>query len=1147
MTVSLPAPLPVPGRVRPFDLSGPLPTGVTVLEASAGTGKTFTIAALTARYIAEGRPLEDLLLVTFTRMATGELRDRVRQRLVSVENGLDRALNGAAPGDDDDRVVRFLADGPVDELAQRQRRLARALTDFDAATISTTHGFCDEVLSGLGVAGDAEPDATFVEDVGELVEEVVDDFYIRKFCRGGRPPFDREEGMLIARKAVDNWSAAIEPQAARPDSPPDVRRRFATAVRAEVERRKRRGGVLTYDDLLTRLRDTLADPVRGPAACERLRARYKVALVDEFQDTDPVQWEIMRRAFGDAETDSTLVLIGDPKQAIYAFRGADVYAYLDARGHAATVATLETNWRSDKVLLDAYDALFGDATLGHPGIPYRRVAAVAAHREPGLVGAPNSTALRLRVVDRDDGNVELTPGGYVRAFSGRLHIAADLAADVVRLLSSPGTIRAKGRVRPGDLAVLVRTHRHAGEVHDALHAVGVPAVITGAGSVFGTPTAREWLRLLEALERPTSRPRASSAALTSFAGWTASQMAAAGEADWEELHAKLHRWTNLLRRRGVASLLEAITYEESLPARVLAGAGGERALTDLRHAGQLLHGAATAEQLGVTALTAWLRQRIADADEDAGNEERSRRLESDSEAVQVLTIHRSKGLEFPVVYYPYLWDPMIFDKNPPVFHDPANGDARTIDVGGPGGRDYNRHHEQFVREERGEELRLTYVALTRARHQAVVWWAGSWESRNSALSRLLFSRDADGDVAAEGADVPADDVVIGRFQELAEAAPGCISVERSDGGDGARWAPGAPTAVQLVACPFDRALDTSWRRTSYSGITAAAHDAGDARVGSEPEQGVVNDEDLPPVVPPVAVPGAAADESALRSVPLLLGPMPGGVDVGTFVHSVLEVTDFGAPDLDNELRANVARERSRQNVDVGDLDTVVAGLRAAISTPLGPLVDDVRLRDIAPTDRLNELWFELPLVGGDRPLADLSVASIGDLLRRYLRPGDPFAGYANRLDDPTLAGDLRGYLAGSLDMVIRLPAVAGGGDGAPRFAVVDHKTNRLGGREEELTAWSYRPAALIEEMERAHYPLQALLYSAALHRYLRWRLPGYDPARNLAGVVYLFLRGMVGAGAPRVDGQPCGVLAWNPPAALIVALSDLLDEGAPAA
>ncbi|MGH2950069.1 MAG: UvrD-helicase domain-containing protein, partial [Solirubrobacteraceae bacterium] len=191
----------------PFDVSGPLPTGVTVLEASAGTGKTFTIAALAARYVAEGRPLDQLLLVTFTRMATGELRDRVRERLVTAERGLERALAGAPP---DDEVVRLLTQADVEA---RRARLARALADFDAATIATTHGFCQEVLGGLGVAGDVEPGVTFVEDIGDLVEEVVDDLYVRRFHRRGMPQFPRAEAMRIARAAVANPAARIEPEA----------------------------------------------------------------------------------------------------------------------------------------------------------------------------------------------------------------------------------------------------------------------------------------------------------------------------------------------------------------------------------------------------------------------------------------------------------------------------------------------------------------------------------------------------------------------------------------------------------------------------------------------------------------------------------------------------------------------------------------------------------------------------------------------------------------------------------------------------------------------------------------------------------------------------------------------------------------------
>jgi exodeoxyribonuclease V beta subunit len=1124
--------------VRPFDICGPLPTGVTVLEASAGTGKTFTIAALAARYVADGMPLHELLLVTFTRMATGELRERVRERLVGAEQGLDRALAGAAHSDE---IVALLADGSRELVAERRRRLGRALADFDAATIATTHGFCQEALGGLGVAGDVEPDYTFVEDLSDLLEEVVDDLYVRRFHGRETPAFNRAEAVRVAQIAVANPAARLEPAAAPEDSIAAMRRRLAQAVRDELARRKRHLGVMSYDDLLTRLDDALQGP-GGRAVAARLQARYRVVLVDEFQDTDPVQWDIMRRAFGAGGV--TLVLIGDPKQAIYAFRGADVYAYLEAARAAGARATLEVNWRSDQGLIDAYDALFGGARLGHEGIVYRRVRAAEANQAPRLSGAPSPAALRVRVVPRDEPTVGLTSRGFARAATAREHIAKDLAADLAALLASgaeietraqDGALLRRERVRPGHVAVLVRTHRDAALVRDALDEDGIPAVINGAGSVFGAAPARDWLRLLEAIERPASSPRARSAALTTFLGWTTERVASAREEDWEELHRLLHQWARVLRVRGVAALTETMTLGEGLPERVLRTIDGERRLTDLRHVGQLLHAAATAEQMGAAALTSWLRRQIAASDEDTSDEDRSRRLESDAEAVQVLTIHRSKGVEFPIVYYPYLWEPgwIPRDPRPIFFHDPNAGDERVIDVG-MDGPDYPRHRRQHEAEQRGEDLRLAYVALTRAQHQAVVWWAGSWDSRNSALSRLLFARDAEGDVPPAGASPPSDAAATTRLQALAAEAPGAIGVERSTLRAPAAWSEAVSAAPSLLAARFDRQLDWRWRRTSYSAITAGAHEA---RVGSEPEESVVSDEE--PVAAPPAV--APEDEQAatLRAVPSRLAAMPVGVRTGTFVHAVLEAADFAAADLDAELAARAGAALAHRHVDVGDPAAVVAGLRAALETPLGPLLGGLRLRDVARADRLDELLFELPLVGGDAPTGRVTLEAIGAVLRGHLPDGDPLAGYAVRLDDPALRQDLRGYLTGSIDLVVR----ARDGDGAPRFAVVDYKTNWLGAPGDELSAYHYRPSALAAEMQRSHYALQALLYTVALHRYLRWRLPGYDPARNLAGVLYLFLRGMVGSRTPARDGTPCGVFAWRTPSTLAERLSDVLDGG----
>ncbi len=1116
-----------------FDLCGPLPSGVTVLEASAGTGKTYTIAALAARYVAEGMPLQRLLLITFTRMATGELRDRVRERLVGCEQELSRILAGAHETNLDP-VVALLASGDRDQVERRRARLARAVADFDAGTIATTHGFCQEVLAELGTVGDLDPETAFVEDLSDVLEEVLDDLYVRRFAaRREAERFTRAEALKIARAAALHPMAALEPRDEPAESAAAMRYRLANVVREELERRKRRLAIMTYDDLLTRLNDTLGGP-SGPAARERLGNRFEVVLVDEFQDTDPIQWQILHRAF--AVEGVTLVLIADPKQAIYAFRDADVYAYLTAAKAAQTHATLRENRRSDQALLDAYDVLFAGARLGDPDIVYREVRAAAENQTPRLTGAPSGAALRVRIVPRDAAGMEQTFNGFATVASARSYIARDLAADVVSLLSSGATVeqrapdgRPTGRepVCPRHIAVLVRTHTTADLVREELQAARVPAVINGAGSVFATPAAHDWLRLLESIERPSSALRARTVALTPFLGWSAERVATASDEEWEGLHRRLHGWNRILRDSGVAALSEAIMIGEELAARVLASSDGERRLTDLRHLAQLLHRAASAERLGVTALRGWLAERILDAEREDDEQERARRLESDAEAVQVLTIHRSKGLEFPIVYCPFLWDPTwIRSREPVSFHDPAMGNRHTIDVGLEG-RTFNRHARQHLVEQRGEDLRLAYVALTRAKHQAVIWWAGSKDSRNSPLGRLLFAKDADGNVAPYGENTPTDAVAGQAFAALAERAPGRIGVERATLGRPIAWSPPLERPVELLAASFDRELDLRWRRTSYSDITSEAHEA---LVGSEPEEPNLSDEPETPTPVPAPVPSDLGPE---LDRPSPLAAMPVGVQFGTFVHAVLEAADFAAADLEAELSERVAAAGSRRPAELVDPHAAIRGLRAAIETPL---IDGLRLRDVARADRLNELEFELPLVGGDDPTGRLTLRAIAAVLRAKLPAGDPMADYAARLEDPTLRSSVRGFLTGSIDLVMRL--------GGPRFAIVDYKTNWLGPVGEPLTLRHYAPAALAAEMNRAQYGLQALLYMVALHRYLRWRLPGYDPDRHLAGVLYLFLRGMAGADAPTVNGEPCGVFAWRPPGAALGALSDVLDQGA---
>ncbi|MDX6245552.1 MAG: exodeoxyribonuclease beta subunit, partial [Frankiales bacterium] len=563
-----------------FDLLGPLPYGTTVLEASAGTGKTFTIAALVARYVAEGvATMDQLLVVSFSRESTRELRERVRERLVSARDGL------LGPVDPDDAVLLQLADvGPL-ELVLRHRRLEDALSSFDAATVTTTHGFCQEMLLALGTAGDLDPDATLVEDVADLVREVADDLYLRQWARPGAGPPDLkpEEFRELASAAAKDRTSELLP-AMDTDGTPGLRARIADGVQQEVDKRKRRQHLIDFDDLQLRLAAVLTDPTNGPAALSRLRERYTIVLVDEFQDTDPVQWQILRDPF---HGHSTLVLIGDPKQAIYGFRGADVFAYLEARDAASTVSTLPTSYRSDAGLLDGLAAVFRGAALGDPRI--RVLPVTAVHPGRLVTVADHAAPVRLRVLARD--GLPVLRSGLLSTKVARPAVAADLTAEVVSMLSGDAVLHPRNGaperpVHPGDIAVLVRYNSEAQLVAGQLRAAGVPVVVTARTSVFSTTAAQEWQLLLQALEQPHRTTRVRRLALSCFVGLTAADLADRGDAEADLLGQQLRTWVRVLDERGVAALFEAVSLSQKLQERLLGQVGGERLLTDLRHIAQ---------------------------------------------------------------------------------------------------------------------------------------------------------------------------------------------------------------------------------------------------------------------------------------------------------------------------------------------------------------------------------------------------------------------------------------------------------------------------------------------------------------------------------------------------------------------------------
>ncbi|WP_431238061.1 exodeoxyribonuclease V subunit beta [Mycolicibacterium aichiense] len=1090
-----------------FDLVGPLPAprSTTVLEASAGTGKTFALAGLVTRYVAEGAAtLEQMLLITFSRSATQELRDRVRAQIVQAVRAFD---DPSVVGDN--QVVQHLLDGTPEQRADRRTRLRDALAGFDAATIATTHQFCHLVLKSLGVAGDSDTGVELVESLDDLVGEIVDDLYLAHFGRDRDDPvLTHRDALRLAREAVRNPAAELRPVDPDPDSRAAVCLHFVTDVMREMEIRKRRGGILGYDDLLTRLADALTEE-DAPARL-RMHQRWPVVMVDEFQDTDPVQWKVIDRAFSNC---STLILIGDPKQAIYAFRGGDIITYLEAADTAGDKQTLGTNWRSDSALVDRLQVVLRQAQLGDPRIVVHDVE--AHHRGSRLAGASCNDPFRLRVVSRETfrrRGIQNVPIDDIRT-----HIGKDLAADVGALLASGATFGGR-KIEAGDIAVIVEKHRDARVCFGALTDAGIPAVYSGDSDVFESDAAADWLALLDAFDQPHRAGLVRAAASTMFFGYDAKALAQGGDLLTDRIAETLREWAGHARESGVAAVFEAAQLR-GMSDRVLSWRGGERQMTDLAHITQLLQDAAHRERYSLPALRDWLRKQREDPGSAA---ERNRRLDNDAGAVQVLTVWASKGLQYPIVYLPFAFNRNVQEQDLVLYHEDSR---RCLHIGGKDSPDYNRVSALGRQESASDDSRLTYVALTRAQAQVVAWWAPSRDEPNGGLSRLLRGR-APGDPTVPDMCQPAkisDEDALTRLREWAAAA-GPVLEESIIASPVTLAGPEPPK--ELGVRHFHRGIDTTWRRTSYSGLIRAAETTG---VGSEPEVIQLDDE-----VADIAVsaPPSGAD------VPSPMADLPTGATFGSLVHAVLETADPFAGDLTAELQTQIERHSVWWPVDV-DAAELAAALVPMHDTPLGPLAAGLTLRQIGMRDRLCEMDFEFPLAGGDltavRP--EIRLADVGRLLGDHLPTDDPLSPYVERLSSGALgAQSLRGYLSGSVDAVLRIPDGAG-----HRYLVVDYKTNWLGESERPLSAADYDRARMAEAMLHSDYPLQALLYSVVLHRFLRWRQPGYQPEQHLGGVLYLFVRGMCGPDTPTAGEHPAGVFSWRPPAALVTAVSDLLD------
>ncbi len=1196
--------------LRRLDLFATPLSGVNLIEASAGTGKTYTITGLYLRLVLEaGIPVERILVVTYTVAATAELKDRIRERLAAARDAFE---HGSADPFETELLTRL--DTPVHrDLALR--RLDNAIRGFDQAAVYTIHGFCQRVLADSAFESGMAFETELLADERELAQEIVDDYWRRRCyvasplfvdfllsrkhtpesllqdlkshlgkpylqLRGPGPAaatealeaaFDtayraaREswtqyggdlERLLTGNPALNGnkyrktslpgWCRRLDELLApeRPDLPdflaesknnPDRLAKFATATladatkpgkttpehpffvacqalkdsfdalqaafeqrlrglkaelldyaRTELAERKRRRRVQSYDDLLLNLYQALESP-RGERLAARVRGRYPAALIDEFQDTDPVQYHNFRRIYAGAE--APVFLVGDPKQAIYSFRGADIFAYLAARRDAAARYTLDVNWRSDPELIRAVNALFGH---GHRPFLFETIPFVAARpaplERPALTeSGQTAPPLRFWLVKRAPDNKPVAKEAAVP------RIARAVAAEIARLLNAGvrGEVRLGERsLDGGDMAVLVRSHRQGRAVRRALMDLGVPSVQQAQDNVFESREALDLERLLMAVAEPGREALARAALATELVGESGEVLYALGEDErhWERRLESFHEYHRLWREQGFIRFFRALLDGEDIPRRLLAFRDGERRLTNLLHLGELLQAEALRARPGMEGLIQWLAQnRQATVGENKAAE---LRLESDENLVKIVTVHKSKGLEYPVVFCPFLWDGKLWTEKSPllVFHDPAQDHQAVLDLGSDRQEQWRPLAE---REELAENLRLLYVALTRAKQRCYVVWGNFKSGPSSALAWLLHPppEGEDQNAMIERVAGLADADLRREVDAVAASAAGAIAVEPLPEVGGQGYRPPPSPAIEYRSRPFTGSLARSWRVTSFSALVAGGH----GPLGAE-----LPDYDA----------GAEAPEAPTAPRRDIFA-FPRGARPGSCLHALYEHLDFTRAER-AELETLTARTLAAHGFDPETWTGVVAdNVENVLATPLDR-GGNLRLDAVTEERRLNELEFYYPL-------ARLEPSGLRRLLADHGLASGPLA---TELD--ALAFDpVRGYMKGYMDLVFEVGGC---------YYLVDYKSNWLGDDPQ-----AYQEERLPAVMARDGYYLQYLIYVVALHRYLGLRLSDYHYDRHFGGVYYLFLRGMNPA-----LGSGYGVFRDRPDRALVEALDAYL-------
>ena len=1123
--------------------------GTNLIEASAGTGKTYAITSLYVRLLLELRlSVGQILVVTYTNAATAELRARIRLRLRQALVAFDA---GGSRDEFLDRLVRQRREQGA--LVHDRAQLVVALHGFDEAAIFTIHGFCQRMLQDNAFESGVPFDTELLANQIPLVTEVVQDFWVRELHAAPEPfvGYLAEKNVTptmlenLAIKVITQPDMPVLPERSDPvmhaaELPPDqapeahalkLQLDLGDYARRALRRRKERTRVQSFDDLLQRLAEALRGP-GGSSLAEMIRRRFRAALIDEFQDTDPVQYEIFRHVY--LGSDALLFLIGDPKQAIYAFRGADVFAYMQAKHDVGGAAhTLGINHRSDPSLLKGVSAFFSRlrAPFVFNEIPFLSVEAKPAASDRLGGTAAGRPPLQILFV----GRTGQEGAGAAINKSWEDELTGAVAADIVHFLKSGAAIDGMD-VKPGDIAVLCRKNKQAASMQQALRELGVPSVLQGDASVFETPEAEELERVLCALADPGDARAIRAALGTTLLGQSAADLSTLeyDEQRWDDWVRQFQGWHERWTRHSFVAAFRALLDSRGVPQRLLGLLDGERRLTNVLHLMELLHAASTEERRGPQALVHWLHQMRTDVEARAvlAGEAAQIRLESDAAAVQLTTVHKSKGLQYPLVYLPYLWDGALLnegDKKAVRFHDPSDASRLKLDIGSS---HRDAHLVLAQREVFAENLRLLYVALTRAQHRCTVVWGAFRSAEDSALGYVLHQpQPVKGDPRAATKEriksfirARDDRSMRADLEALAASAPGCIEVTDLSMKPSGRYTPTEEEAAPLHCRTATRELRRTWRVSSFSALASSG-----GTINPPAEEGLDHDAGLE----------IAAVETQSRRPPdqllVMLHDFPAGARAGQLLHEVLEKLDFQASDP-GVLHRAVLGALAHFGFESKWAESLSSAIADVVATPLDDGVRPFRLRDIPLSRRLNELEFLFPVAGeeivggrqsrndgvGDSARHDavmLTRDRLAAVYARYATAPVP-ADYAERVSGLAFT-PLAGFLKGFIDLICEHEG---------RWFLVDYKSNRLGVRADD-----YRQENLVDVMTQHHYFLQYHLYLVALHRYLTRRLPDYDYDRDFGGVYYLFLRGMAPAYAV---GN--GVFYDRPPHQLIEGLSAVL-------